>query len=70
MPPVCVASGIDTVAVTNVDLTLLGHGYIGEARGVLTDIYELITKGSAPQHRFGIAAASTPSGERYWTIRR
>ena len=69
MPPVCVASGIDTVAVTNVDLTLLGHGYIGDARGVLTDIYQLITKGSPPKHRFGISEASTPGGERYWLIR-
>lgn len=69
MPPVCVARGIDTVGVTNVDLTLLGHGYIGDAREVLHDIHELITKGSPPEHRFGIKEETTPSGERFWMIR-
>ena len=70
MPPVCVAHGIDTVGVTNVDLTLLGHGYIGDAREVLQDIHELITKGSPPEHRFGIKEQTTPSGERFWMLRR
>jgi esterase/lipase superfamily enzyme len=70
MPPVCVTRGIDTVAVTNVDLTLLGHGYIGDAREVLTDIHQLITAGSPPEHRFGIEEETTPYGERFWMIRR
>jgi len=69
MPPICIASGIDTIAVTNVDLTLLGHGYIGGAREILTDIHQLITTGAPPDQRFGITASSTPRGERYWVIR-
>jgi esterase/lipase superfamily enzyme len=69
MPPICVASGIDTIGVANVDLTLLGHGYIGEAREVLTDMHQLITTGTPPERRFGLTAASTPQGERYWLIR-
>jgi esterase/lipase superfamily enzyme len=69
MPPICIASGIDTIAVTNVDLTLLGHGYIGEAREILTDIHQLITTGAPPDQRFGVTASSTPTGERYWLIR-
>jgi hypothetical protein len=31
MPPTLVVPGIDTINVTNVDLTMLGHGYIAEA---------------------------------------
>ena len=69
MPPICVANGIDTVGVTNVDLTLLGHGYIGGAREVLTDIHQLITTGTPPDRRFGLTAATTPNGERYWLIK-
>jgi esterase/lipase superfamily enzyme len=69
MPPVCVTRDIDTIAVTNADLTLLGHGYIGEARGVLTDIHQLITTGSSPDRRFGLSEAMTLTGERYWLIR-
>jgi hypothetical protein len=67
--PVYVARGIDTIGVTNVDLTLLGHGYIGDAREVLTDIHQLITTGAAPDQRFGLTEAMTSSGERYWLIR-
>jgi hypothetical protein len=42
MPPVLVAPGIDTIGVSNVDITQLGHGYVAESREVLHDIYELI----------------------------
>jgi esterase/lipase superfamily enzyme len=69
MPPISVTPNIDTVSVTNVDLTLLGHGYIGEARGVLTDIHQLITKGLPPDQRFGLSEAMTTTGDRYWLIR-
>ena len=37
-PPVTVVPGIDTVDVSGVDLTLLGHGYFAEARPCLADI--------------------------------
>jgi esterase/lipase superfamily enzyme len=69
MPPISVTPNIDTIGVTNVDLTLLGHGYIAEARGVLTDIHQLITTGLPPDRRFGLSEAMTTAGERYWLIR-
>lgn len=68
IPPVCVVSGIDTVNVSNVDLTLLGHGYVAEARGVLADIYSLIRHNNPPDIRFGLRSAKTPLGEEYWVI--
>jgi pimeloyl-ACP methyl ester carboxylesterase len=46
-PPVSVFDGIDTVSVTNVDLTVLGHGYVGGARDVLQDMHRLIFNGAA-----------------------
>jgi esterase/lipase superfamily enzyme len=68
MPPTLVLPGIDTINVTNVDLTMLGHGYIAEARDVLTDMHALITRGAPPGERFGLREAKNDEGERYWLI--
>ena len=68
-PPVFVVDDMDTVSVSNIDLTLLGHGYVGAAREVLTDMHELIFDGKPPDRRFSLTPASTPAGERYWLIR-
>ena len=68
MPPVTIAPGIDTVNATNTDLTLLGHGYVAEAREVISDIHALIRYGAAPQHRLGLRSVATPEGAAYWLI--
>jgi esterase/lipase superfamily enzyme len=68
MPPVFVAPGIDTINVRNVDLTMLGHGYVADARGVLHDMYNLILHGAPPERRFGLRPAVTDAGEHFWTI--
>jgi esterase/lipase superfamily enzyme len=69
MPPIMIAPGIDTINVVNVDITTLGHGYIAEARAVLTDIFHLFREGKAPENRFGIAAITSRQHEAYWEIR-
>jgi esterase/lipase superfamily enzyme/Lon protease-like protein len=68
MPPILVMPGIDTVNVTNVDLTRLGHGYVAEARSVLEDMHSLIARGEPPERRFGLRAANSAEGGRYWAI--
>jgi esterase/lipase superfamily enzyme len=68
LPPVAVLPGIDTIAVTNIDLTLLGHGYVAEARDVLKDIHALIHRDQSPDRRFGLRPAATPAGDLYWEI--
>jgi esterase/lipase superfamily enzyme len=68
MPPTLVLPGIDTINVTNVDLTMLGHGYVAEARDVLTDLHALINRGAPPNERFGLREAKNEEGERYWLI--
>jgi len=68
MPPTLVLPGIDTINVTNVDLTLLGHGYVAEARDVLIDMHALITHGAPPSERFGLRETKNEEGERYWLI--
>lgn len=68
-PPVCVVPGIDTVNVTQVDMSVLGHGYVAEARPVLVDMYDLLRRGVAPDQRFGLAAMVSTAG-RYWEFCR
>jgi esterase/lipase superfamily enzyme len=68
MPPAMVLPGIDTINVTDVDLTMLGHGYVAEARAVLTDMHALITRGAPPDQRFGLRATTNEQGERFWLI--
>ena len=67
-PPICVVSGIDTVNVTNVDLTMLGHGYVAEARDILQDMHDLLTHGTEPSRRFGLRQGITESGEVFWIV--
>ena len=67
-PPVMVVPLIDTVEVTNVDLTLLGHGYYAEAESVLYDIKELLEHNSPPERRIRLTAAAEAGGPAYWTI--
>jgi esterase/lipase superfamily enzyme len=68
VPPVTVLRNIDTINVTNVDLTTLGHGYIAEAREVLSDMHSLLVNGSPPDSRFGLRKLLTINGEAYWLI--
>ena len=67
VPPVTIVPGIDTINVSNLDLTLLGHGYIAEARELLTDMHTLLRHGTPPEQRFGLRAATTEDGT-YWMV--
>jgi len=60
---ICVA-----INVTNADLPQLGHGYVSDAREVLTDIHELIHRGTPPDKRFGLEPMKSADGA-YWLIR-
>jgi hypothetical protein len=65
---VTVAQGIDTVNAVNADVSLLGHGYVAEARDVMADMHALIRRGAAPGQRFGLKPATTAEGAPYWLI--
>jgi esterase/lipase superfamily enzyme len=69
-PPVLVVPGIDTINVSNLDLTLLGHGYVAEARDVLQDIYYVLRDNTPPERRFGLRRATTADGRPYWVVGR
>jgi esterase/lipase superfamily enzyme len=68
-PPVTVVPGIDTIEVTNIDMTMIGHGYYAAAGPVLYDIADLLRHGAPPERRVRLyASADTRPESRYWTI--
>lgn len=68
-PPVTVVQGIDTVEVSNIDLTYLGHGYVAEARPILSDMHSLIETDTPPDRRFGLEEKLLVSDMKYWRVR-
>jgi esterase/lipase superfamily enzyme len=66
-PPVMTYEGIDTIEVSNIDLTWLGHGYISDAKEVLQDMHELLLGNTPPKQRFGLRSISTED-RPYWQI--
>lgn len=67
-PPITVVDGIDTVEVSNIDLTLLGHGYFADARILLEDIYELMNHNTSPNNRR--SRLQTAQDGNYWIMRK
>lgn len=49
-PEIVVASGIDSIDVSRVDASLIGHSYYGSNRSVITDIHSVLLK-KKPQER-------------------
>lgn len=48
---IVVAPGIDTIDASNVDTSLIGHGYFAENRAVIEDIFQVIAHESPPNLR-------------------
>jgi esterase/lipase superfamily enzyme len=67
VPPITTVNGIDTIHVSAIDLTFLGHGYIAEARPILQDMHGLMEADAPPDRRFGLEKnTGTPI---YWRLR-
>ena len=69
-PPITVLRGVDTIEVSAVDFSLIGHGAYAEAEALLNDISRLISVDQAPHLRQRIRAAQTQGGEAYWQLIR
>jgi esterase/lipase superfamily enzyme len=67
--PYTIAPGIDTVAVPNFDIDLLGHGYFAQAEALLHDMYDLMRHNQAPTSRQRLESLQV-SGEVVWKFRR
>lgn len=66
--PYTIAPGVDTVAVPDFDVDILGHGYFATAAALLNDIYNLF-RGNAPPPRQRMTALATSDG-RCWRLQR
>ncbi|ACF13609.1 protein of unknown function DUF900 hydrolase family protein [Chloroherpeton thalassium ATCC 35110] len=62
------ADGIETIDSTNVDTSLLGHGYFSDNRSVLSDIYYLL-KDLRPDKRY-LSQIHHPPKQKYWEFQR
>ncbi|SEC63382.1 Esterase/lipase superfamily enzyme [Rhizobiales bacterium GAS191] len=67
--PYTVAADIDTVAVPDFDIDLLGHSYFAQAEALLHDLYDLMRNNTAPGQRQRIDAAQS-DGASFWKLRR
>lgn len=66
-PQITVAPGVDSIDVSAVDTSLLGHSYYGDNTSVISDIARLLRTGLPPDRRCGIQ----PLGDtltRYWAF--
>ena len=64
VPPVNTFKGVDTIDASAIEGTFLGHDYFASTRAVLTDMYILLTHGSAPP-RMGLEPVSE-NGTTHW----
>jgi|GEM_PF-1096225 len=67
--PYTVVPGIDTVAVPDFDIDLLGHSYFAQAEALLHDIHDLMRHGEAPSKRQRIEPV-TCDGISFWRLLR
>jgi esterase/lipase superfamily enzyme len=67
--PYTVAPGIDTVAVPDFAVDLLGHAYFAQAEALLHDIHDLMRHNEAPAQRQRITPA-LHEGTAFWRLRR
>jgi esterase/lipase superfamily enzyme len=66
-PAITTIDGVDSIDVSAVDTSFLGHSYYGDNTSVIADIGRLLRTGFAPSRRCGIQAV--PDAMRqYWTF--
>lgn len=64
-----VVPGMDTIDVSDVDTSLLGHSYYGNNHTVLADLYDLLREWKPPEQRKFLRSMYLGS-MRYWTFIR
>ncbi|MFD0725735.1 alpha/beta hydrolase [Lysobacter brunescens] len=68
--PYTVAQGVDTIAVPDFDLDLLGHSYFAQAESLLYHMRELMLHGKAKVTASRLKPATDVSGATFWKLRR
>jgi esterase/lipase superfamily enzyme len=66
-PQIVTVNGVDSIDVSDVDTSLLGHSYYGDNGSVVSDIRRLLSTGLGPDRRCGLRAV-TNTAAQYWTF--
>ena len=66
-PAITTIDGVDSIDVSAVDTSFLGHSYYGDNTSVIADIGRLVRTGAAPDRRCGIQSV-TDAMRHYWTF--
>ncbi|MDM0035584.1 alpha/beta hydrolase [Variovorax sp. J22P271] len=69
-PPVTVMDGIDTIEVSAIDFSQLGHGAYAQAEPLLYDIGGLLRNDLMPASRIRLRSIENEAGRQYWTLAR
>lgn len=67
-PPVVVVPGVDTINVSQINLGMLGHGYVAGLDKVLADIHTLLRDGPPPDRRFRLRPVGT-AADAHWEFK-
>lgn len=67
-PPVTVLQNLDTIEVSAVDTSLLGHGYHANHRAVLSDMHYMLHMRTPPERRFALVRMQC-DGSTYWQLK-
>lgn len=68
-PPVTIIPGVDTIDTSNIDVDLIGHGYVAEAEALLNDIFSLVmNNGPPPNMRSRLRARISQTQGSYWSF--
>jgi esterase/lipase superfamily enzyme len=65
--PYTIVPGVDTIAVPDFDVDLLGHSYFAQAEALLYDMFDLMRRNAAPDHRQRISQA-THKSQSFWKL--
>lgn len=66
-PEIVIVPGVDSIDVSAVDTSLLGHSYYGDNTSVISDIARLLRSGLPPEKRCGLQSMAN-AALRYWTF--
>ncbi|GFO63256.1 alpha/beta hydrolase [Geomonas paludis] len=64
-PEIVVVPGVDSIDVSRVDTSLLGHSYYGSNRSIITDISEALQL-KKPDEREFLVRRESPQHRKYW----
>ncbi len=66
-PELVIADGMETIDASRIDTDFLGHGYYGDARELLGDIFQLVKEKRLADKRFGLTS-SDHNGKKFWIL--